>query len=144
MKNWVHILTLVDITNTGVTRVRDNNTKEYHQQQNLNVLLQTISLRTQPLEPVVKFYDDIDEMKKLKMIGFGNMFEDVDARVWTLQFHYENEDVWLDETGPLGLLKKDIHGVAITGDLDNTVDFPVNIFDVQINPNILFFTANKG
>jgi hypothetical protein len=140
MKQNIHILTLVDITDTGITRVRDNNTKEYHQQQNLNVLLQTISLRTQPLEPVVKIYPELSQMSDLESnFGFGNVFSDDRARLWGLHFYVESEDVWLDGDDPLGLLKKDIHGVAITGDLDNTVDFPVNIFDTQINPNIVPF-----
>jgi hypothetical protein len=140
MRQNIHILTLVDITDTGITRVRDNNTKEYHQQQNLNVLLQTISLRTQPLEPVVKIYPELSPMSALESkFGFGNVFSDDRARVWGLHFYVESEDVWRDGDDPLGLLKKDIHGVAITGDLDNTVDFPVNIFDTQINPNIVSF-----
>ena len=140
MKQNIHILTLVDITDTGITRVRDNNTKEYHQQQNLNVLLQTISLRTQPLEPVVKIYPELSQMSDLESkFGFGNVFSDDRARLWGLHFYVESEDVWRDGDDPLGLLKKDIHGVAITGDLDNTVDFSVNIFDTQINPNIVPF-----
>jgi hypothetical protein len=82
MKQNIHILTLVDITDTGITRVRDNNTKEYHQQQNLNVLLQTISLRTQPLEPVVKIYPELSQMSDLESnFGFGNVFSDDRARV---------------------------------------------------------------
>jgi|SRR6056297_49918 len=139
MRQNIEILTLVDITNTGITRVRDNNTKEYHQQQNLNVLLQTISLRTQPLEPVVKIYPSLAAVSDLnRLFGFGNMFPDDHARIWSLHFYVESEDVWRDGDDPLGLLKQDIHGVAITSDLDNTVDFPVNIFDTQINPNIAF------
>lgn len=139
MKQDVVIMTLVDITNTGITRVRDNNTKEYHQQQNLNVLLQTISLRTQPIDPVVEIYSEQAPMTDLeKYFGFGNVFNEDYARVWSLKFYVEREDVWRDGNDPLGLLKSDIHGVAITGDLDNTVDFPVNIFDTQINPNIAF------
>jgi hypothetical protein len=63
----------------------------------------------------------------------------IEQELWGLHFYVESEDVWRDGDDPLGLLKKDIHGVAITGDLDNTVDFPVNIFDTQINPNIVSF-----
>lgn len=139
MKQNIHILTLVDITDTGITRVRDNNTKEYHQQQNLNVLLQTISLRTQPIDPVVKIYSEQAPMPALeKSFGFGNVFNDQVARVWSLKFYVESEDVWRDGDDCLALLRSDVHGVAISGDLDNTVDFPVNIFDTQINPNIIF------
>lgn len=139
MKQNIRILTLVDITDTGITRVRDNNTKEYHQQQNLNVLLQTVSLRTQPLEPTVKVYEELARVSDLEnMFGFGNMFTEDRARIWGLHFYVENEDIWRDGDDPLGLLRRDVHGVAITGDLDNTVEFPVNIFDTQINPNISF------
>lgn len=135
MTQQIHALTLVDITNTNVTRVRENNTKEYHQQQNLNVLLQTIGLRTQVFDPQVTV---LDKPVDLELHGFGNLFHDTTARAWGLKFYIEGDSVWQDGDDPLALLRQDVHGVAISGDLDNTVDFPVNIFDTHLNTNIRF------
>jgi hypothetical protein len=125
--------TLVDITDTGVRRVRDSNTKEYHQQQNLNVLMQTIGLRTQIFDPVVLRHSEApldDQMSDI----FGND----NAVMWSLMFNVETEAIWNDGSDELALLKQDVHGVAFTSDLDNTVEFPVNIFDTTDKVNIIF------
>jgi hypothetical protein len=125
--------TLVDITDTGVRRVRDSNTREYHQQQNLNVLVQTIVLRTQIFDPVVTPYSDAQlDAELAEMFGHDN------AVVWSLTFNVETEAIWNEGTDDLALLKQDVHGVAFTSDLDNTVEFPVNIFDTTDNVNIIF------
>ena len=123
---------MVDVTPTGVQRISESNTKEYHQQQNLNVLLQTCGLRTQLLEPNVKiFYEaDISEM--------GDFFSESTATIWVVNFQIETDMVWSDGKDDLAFLKQDVHGVAITSDLDNTVDFPVNMFDTRDNINTYF------
>ena len=45
--------TLVDITNSNETRIKQRNTGQYYQQQNLNTLIQTIGIRSQPIDPKV-------------------------------------------------------------------------------------------
>ena len=126
--------TLVDITETGVQRVSESNTKEYHQQQNLNVLLQTIGLRTQIFEPKVLIHHNIDLSKE----KFGDFFINEEATVWSVNFQIETDSVWTIDQDELGILKEDANGIAITPDLDNTVEFPVNIFDTQDNINLYF------
>lgn len=128
--------TLVDITDTGMTRIRDANTKEYHQQQNLNVLLQTIGMRTQVLEPMVRIHHGVPANRY-----FSEFFGDADVTMWELFFQIEHNNVWLYREDPLALLKDDVHGVAITSDLDNSVEFPVNIFDTKDNVNTYFVTS---
>lgn len=131
----IQVMTLVDITETGCVRVRDNNRKEYHQQQNLNVLLQTIGLRTQPIDPVII---RSDKLMNLSELPFGKIFHNETSKVWILKFYIEGESVWQDGDDSLALLRQDVHGVAITSDLDNDVDFPINIFDVEQHINIHF------
>ena len=125
--------TLVDITDTGVRRVRDSNTKEYHQQQNLNVLMQTIGLRTQIFDPVVT---------RRSVAPLDNQMSDIfgndSAVIWSLTFNVETEAIWNDGTDDLALLKQDVYGAAFTSDLDNTVEFPVDMFDATDNINIIF------
>jgi hypothetical protein len=132
MSQLVKIFTLVDITDTGVSRVRDSNKQEYHQQQNLNVLLQTIGLRTQAIEPHVKIFYEADLRGR-----FSELFPKT-STVWCLSFRLETESVWRGGSDELSLIKKDLHGIAISGDLDNTVDFVVNIFDTRDNINTYF------
>jgi hypothetical protein len=130
MTYQVKIFTLVDITPTNVRRAQFSNTTEYHQQQNLNVLLQTIGLRTQVFDHVATKLIDAD------IIGrFGDWFQEPRASVWLLKFQIEHELIWSDGVDNIVLLKSDLHGVAITSDLDNTCDFPVNIFDTIDNTN---------
>lgn len=133
MTQQITAFTLVDITDSGVTRVRDSNTKEYHQQQNLNVLLQTIGLRTQVIDPRVSILYEADTRGR-----FSDFFGGARATVWMLKFQIETDQVWSDGEDELAYLKSDVHGVAITSDLDNTVEFPVNIFDTRDNTNTYF------
>src|SRR6056297_2448956 len=134
MTQQILAFTLVDITDSGTTRVRDSNTNEYHKQQNLNVLLQTIGLRAQPFDPEVQ----ILENESLDNMGFGEFFGIDPQRVWSLKFQVEHEMAWSDGVDQLALLKQDANGVAITSDLDNTVEFPINAFDTRDNVNLYF------
>jgi hypothetical protein len=136
MTQLITAMTLVDITNSHVSQARLSNTIEYHQQQNLNVLLQTIGLRTQPLEPLVTIYQGIP----LKDLNFGRFYGDEPQTFWSLKFYLEHSQVWDDGQDEFALLKQDAHGVAITSDLENTVEFPVNIFDTLDNVNLYFIS----
>jgi hypothetical protein len=126
-------LTLVDITDTGVQRVSESNTKAYHQQQNLNVLLQTCGLRTQIFEPKFKIHYNADIKGR-----FSDFFGVDRTTVWEMNFQIETDMIWSDGEDHLAFLKQDVHGVAITSDLDNIVEFPVNIFDTRDNVNTYF------
>lgn len=134
MTQQITAFTLVDITDTGKIRVRDSNTREYHQQQNLNVLLQTIGLRSQPFNPVVTVMKNV----RLSDMQFGDFYTDETATVWSLKFYVEHDMAWSDGEDQLALLKSDANGVAITSDLDNTLEFPINIFDTVDNVNLYF------
>lgn len=134
MTQRIVIYTLVDITPGTLIKVRDSNTTEYHQQQNLNVLLQSISLRSQPIEPQVI----VHHQTKLSEMNFGKFYDHDKATVWSLSFYNEHDSIWRVGDDELANLRFDINGVAITSDLDNTVEFPVNIFDALDNINIYF------
>jgi hypothetical protein len=125
--------TLVDITSSGTVRIRDANTKAYHQMQNLNVLLQTIGLRTQPIDPSVKQLLQQD----LAEYNFSTAYTGSHA-VWRLTFDIQHHLVWQHQTDELGLLKIDANGVAITPDLDETVPFDTGVFDTLNCVNLYF------
>ena len=134
MTQFISAYTLVDITNTQKTKVRDSNTIEYHQQQNLNVLLQTVGLRAQPLEPNVSVLTNVD----LSEFDFDDSYNGKSANVWRLIFHVDQEYIWSDGQDHVAYLKTDAHGIAVTGDLDNSFDFDTNIFDTQDCINLYF------
>lgn len=134
MTQFITALTLVDITDSGTTRVRDSNKIEYHQQQNLNVLIQTIGLRAQIFDPTITIHNS----PKISELHFGNFYDEEIVRVWSLRFYIEHEKAWSDGEDDYAFLKSDAHGVAITSDLENTVEFPINIFDTEDNINLYF------
>ena len=61
--------TLVDITNTNESKHERNETK-FFQQQNLNTLIQTIGLRSQPLNTSV----DLLMAQDIVNLGFGKQY----------------------------------------------------------------------
>lgn len=131
----VKCYTLADITpQPNAIRVRDSNKFEYHQQQNYNVLLQTIGLRTQVIDPDVACYGGVTGAWK-----FSEFYDNNDQlHVWRLQFGFESPQVWSDGEDELALLKQDVHGVAFTPDLNEQVEFPSNTFDTLVNVNTYF------
>ena len=123
---------LVDITPSNVTFARDANTKEYHQMQNLNVLAQIIGLRTQIIDQTISVLEE-----DLGYYNFHSRYKGK-QRIWKMLFTHEQPHVWSNEEGRLALLNNELHGNPITSDLDNTVEFPINIFDTLSEPNIYF------
>jgi hypothetical protein len=118
------IYTLVDITNSGVTNSKSTNTHGYNQQQNLNTLLQVISLRSQPIEIQVSKLIAQDVVK----YGFGKQFSGLHT-VWQLDFISEHSNVFSKDTNSVYLLEHDCDGVAFTAKLDETINFKINTFE---------------
>ena len=121
------IKTLVDITNTGdfnpynaqsVLKVGGEK-KSYNQAQNLNTLLQTISLRTQPII-VGDVRVDTDQLN----IGDFSTFADDGISIWTLKFATEHP-----QAITLDLLKEELDGVPIiTGTSGTDTDYAGVVF----------------
>jgi len=126
----ISCFTLVDITPTGVRRVNQANTIEYHQQQNLNMILQTVAMKTQPLDYRIEIF----ESSELAKHEFGDKY--TEERVWNLIFDVDHEDVFADENDKLALLKRALDGVAFTSDLNETAEFDVCVYSEE---NIRFY-----
>ena len=130
--------TLVDITPSGVTGEADMNRPEYHQMQNLHMLLQVIGMRTQPMNHSVTVLDS-QSMDKHR---FGSRHKGV-HRVWRLDFETDHDGVWDDGTGTFGALKGDLENVSIVSDLGNTADFsPGDAFSAGDDANV-YFVVNE-
>lgn len=120
--------TLVDITDTGIYDPTAGSS--YEQAQNLNALLQAISLGSQPV------LTSVEKLTAISMADFefGTNFTG-NHNVWVLRF--ANERVGsINVTG----LVRDIDGLPIYDDLDETAVFASNVFETQdpVEKNIYF------
>ena len=116
--------TLVDITNTN----HHKSTVKKHrflQQQNLNTLIQTIGLRSQPLEPSVDqlIAQDIAEY------GFGNEYKGLHT-VWRLNFSIEHSNVFSSNANKTHYLDNDSDGIAIYTGLEETASINTRVFEI--------------
>lgn len=121
--------TLVDITDSGIYDPAAG--KVYEQAQNLNVLLQAISLGSQPILSSVEKLVAAD----LEDYEFGDDFSG-NHTVWLLRFASER-------VGSITVvsLVRDIDGLPIYDDLDETAVFDANVFETNDadQKNIYFY-----
>lgn len=121
------IVTLVDITETKQYRREANKDLEREQQQNFQMLLQTIGMRVNPSYRKGPVAETVD----IKDMLFGTAFKG-SHKVWTWEFETEYDDGFLDNTGDeVGLLVNDLHFVPFTPELTETAKFRVPVFDTQ-------------
>ena len=125
------VKTLIDLTNTGDFNPYNSHSvlkvggekKSYNQAQNLNTLLQTISLRTQPVI-VGDVRVDVDQMN----IGDFGTFADDGISIWTLKFATEHP-----QAITLDLLKEELDGVPIiTGISGVDTEYAGIVFDASV------------
>lgn len=121
------VITLVDITETKQYRREANKDLEREQQQNFQMLLQTIGMRVNPSYRYSPTVETVD----LKDMFFGSAYKG-SHRVWTWIFDVEYDGGLTDELGnEAGLLVNDLHFVPFTPDLTESVDIRVPVFDTQ-------------
>lgn len=130
--------TLVDITESLVTKSENINTVWYNQQQNLNTLLQCISLRSQPIEPKISVLMTQD----IANYGFGKQYQGLHT-VWRLDFSSEHGEVYSKNNNPVHNLIEDCNGVAVITKLEETCEIKTKSFETR-NPNLinLYFKLN--
>ena len=125
------IKTLVDLTNTGDFNPYNSHSvlkvggekKSYNQAQNLNTVIQTISLRTQPIV-IGDVRVDTDQLN----IGDFGTFADDGISIWTLKFATEHA-----QAITLDLLKAELDGVPIiTGTPGIDTDYAGVVFDASV------------
>lgn len=111
--------TLVDITDTGI--FDPSSGSPYEQAQNLNALLQAISLGSQPILASVEKLIAADSGE----FEFGTDFSG-DHTVWILRFASERVGSITVNT-----LIRDIDGLPIYDDLDETATFSSTVFETN-------------
>ena len=97
------IKTTVDITRTNPDRADPDQIKQA-QQSNFNSLIQGIGMRAN----VTWSHDPV-------------RIDEDDVAIWNWQFEVERDDVFMEGTDPVGLLKKDLHGIPIIKNLTESV-----------------------
>lgn len=126
MKTY-RIVTLVDITETKQYRKEPNKDLEREQQQNFQMLLQTIGMRVNPQYRRPPQVNEVD----LAQMFFGSEYKGK-HRVWTFDFETEYDEGFTDDQGnENGLLINDLHYVPFVPNLTDTVDFKLPVFDTQ-------------
>ena len=110
------IYTLVDITDTGSSNPTGN-TSEFRQAQNLNSLLQVMSMRTQPLDIVLTVVLDASLIDH----KFGTSFDDSQT-IWRLSFATDTTGAWASGDDKHVHLVNDCNNVPVYVGLDETVE----------------------
>lgn len=124
---------LVDISHTQEYKSNKPNKHTFLQQQNLNTLIQTIGLRSQPLEPKVTVFMAQD----VADYGFGKRYSGLHT-VWNLDFSIEHSNVFANNNDSLYYLNTDCDGVAIYCKLEETAEINTKAFETLNNKNLYF------
>lgn len=111
-----NVFTLVDITDTNESNPKGG-TKSYKQAQNLNSLIQCLSMRSQPLYPKVSVLTDQD----LNDYNFGIEFTGT-ATVWHMRFTSESASIWQHENDRVYYAMLDVDNVPIYTELDESIN----------------------
>lgn len=124
------VYSLVDITDTGVSDPRIEPNTQYLQAQNLNSIVQLVSLRIQPVLVQVDVYLAED----MADYDFGSNFTG-EQTIWVLKFATERAGFTNAE-----LLRKDGDGLPIITDLSETATFDTDVINAfsDTEKNIYF------
>ena len=93
------IQTLIDITETKQYRREFNKEIEWAQQQNFQMLIQSIGMRVNPLYTESPYC----ETTEISLLNFGTNFKGT-HKVWSFSFEIEYEDGFHDQESSAGLL----------------------------------------
>ena len=105
------------------------------QMQNYNTLIQTISLRGNPLNINVSMAGNQD----MKDYNFGTNFGGA-QNIWIISFVIEQIDVFGNKNGPLGGLEEDCHQVPVIVNLLESASIIPAVFDtVNAKTKNLYF-----
>lgn len=121
------IYTLIDITDSKVISPK-NNALGFHQAQNLNTFIQTLSLRTQLLS------FNVDPKYNVLYADYGFDFPDV-GTIWELTFVAEATDPWLHKDNRLHWISHDFSGTPVHTKLKETVKIYPEIVNTMSTAN---------
>ena len=125
---------------TAYTLVDISDDKSALQQQNLNVLIQVASLRSNPMNIDSELFGNQD----LSQYDFGEDFGG-NQNVWKMVFDIEQQGVYQNKSGELGGLVDDVHNCPIIDELMESVKITPAVFDSknEKTKNIYFERENR-
>jgi len=121
------LVTLVDITGTGVVRSSNAHDLQRNQQRNYETVLQVLGLRTQPHVLAKPEVIDIAGPELVKS-WFGETYHYRTQRVWVLHFRADRDDAYAISDDAVGGLLQDFEQVPVITGLTDTASFLLPIF----------------
>jgi hypothetical protein len=131
MSPLITCATLIDITNTGVTKGQSD---ARDQQRNWESVVQLLSLKTQP---IIIRGPTCFENEELENLNFGEFYQG-HHKVWAFQFRGERDDFYTFEQ-----LEEDFDLVPIILGLDETARFMLPIFHTSGTLKNIYFISNN-
>lgn len=119
--HWYQGFTLVDITDTGITKFVQEQAKQRNQHRNWESILQVLGLRTQILD--IKQEIILDHVSKYE---FGNAYNG-QQNIWIFKFCVEFEKIYEVGNNPVEVLEKDFEQTPVIVGLDETAKFPMSL-----------------
>lgn len=121
----IEIKTLIDITNTNVSRPNQGTQLEMDQHRNFTTLKQCAELRS------IISYDFSPELQVIdvKDLGFGSKYKGKHA-VWTFRFSPDRSGAYANDDNDIGCLLEDVHGVPVVEKLTETINIEKAIFEL--------------
>lgn len=121
----IEIKTLIDITDTKVSRPNQGTELEHDQYRNFVTLKQCAEIRS------IISYDFSPESQTIdiKDLGFGSKYKGKHV-VWTFRFNTDRPNVYTNEQDELGCLYEDMQGVPVIKNLTETINIEKAIFDL--------------
>jgi hypothetical protein len=126
--------TLVDITNTGITRFSASNEVARNQQRNWETVTQIFGLRNQLLR-LAQFNPTVQDVG---LFNFGINYKET-HKIWQCEFEVEYKDIYRIDEDPVGVLIKDFYQVPFVGNLTETATFAKNVFCTSGNDKNIYF-----
>jgi hypothetical protein len=122
----IEIQTLIDITDTKVSRPNQGSKLEHDQYRNFITLKQCVEIRSNisyDLSPIV-------EEKEIKDLKFGSKYKGKHV-VWTWRFFPDRTGVYSERGDEVGALIEDVNQVPVIKKLQETINIDKAIFDVK-------------
>ena len=121
----IEIKTLIDVTDSGVRRLSQGTAQQVDQFKNWTTLKQCTELRS-----VVDYdYPPSVEKVDVKGLGFGRAYKGVHA-VWTWRLRPDRNQVYADNTSPVGGLISDVDQIPIIQNLTETINIDKPVFNL--------------
>jgi len=131
--------TLIDITDSGILTPKTDVTG-FFQAQNLNTFIQSIGIRSQPLETSVSMVSAED----VELYEFGKEFTGLHD-IWIITFKSDTAEAWKSVNNDVYLLQQDLDNTPIHSPLNETAFIADDIIKTKsVLKNTYFKISHKA